>query len=93
MGQMFQLLEGDTINFAAPKNVYGQNITLTSDATIFATMCSKITYIQKNDVNEMQTKMMETNGRHLTSSAAWRRMRLFSTKRVTNVMQHLYIRF
>ena len=52
------LLEGDTVNFPAPKNEYARNITLVADTPIFATSSDTIKYVKYNTVNDKETRMM-----------------------------------
>lgn len=56
--QLLQLLEGDTVNFPAPKNISAKDISLKADTPVVATSSDEISFIKSNILNERQTTMM-----------------------------------
>ena len=57
--QFLLLLEGDAVNFPAPKNVYSCDIKFNKDTPIIATSGDPITYSQQGQVVWKETKMMK----------------------------------
>lgn len=59
---MLRLLEGDEVNFPAPKNSYSRNIQLpkNKDTPVFATSGDTIQYVRANIVAAQETRMMDS---------------------------------
>lgn len=56
--QLLQLLEGDTVNFAAPKNWSSSDVTFTKDTPIFATSISEVTSKKTGEEGVRENAMM-----------------------------------
>ena len=62
--EMLLLLEGQTVHLPAPKNLYANDIAITSDIPIFATGKSRIKYIgRSNTTDEIENEMMDARWR------------------------------
>ena len=64
---MLLLLEGETIKLPAPKNIYSEDVVISTDAAIFATSKSPIKRIGSyNASNDRETAMMAPDGKTMS---------------------------
>ncbi len=56
--QALQLLEGDTVNFAAPKNWAPEDVQFTADTPIFATSSFEVMSTKVGEIGQRENEMM-----------------------------------
>ena len=57
--ELLQVLEGDTVHFAAPKNVMNKDIVLDKDTPFFATSDAPLALIKGGSIDRINTEMMQ----------------------------------
>ena len=62
--ELLNLLEGATVRLPAPKNIYAQDIVISTDVPIFATSIDEVTFAGRSNNVSGENEMMRSRWRH-----------------------------